>query len=66
MNIFVNGSQMHINHPVSLLELLKNLNYSNQKIAVELNNEIIPRSSYANKIIVAKDRIEIITAVGGG
>jgi len=42
------------------------LNYSNQKIAVELNNEIIPRSSYANKIIVAKDRIEIITAVGGG
>lgn len=66
MKIFVNGSPLHTNHSVSLLELLENLNYSNQKIAVELNNEIIPRSSYANKIIVAEDRIEIITAVGGG
>jgi len=66
MKIMVNGTLININHPVSLLELLKDLNYSNQKIAVELNNEIIPRSSYANKIIVAEDRIEIIVAVGGG
>jgi len=66
MKIIVNGNLISINHPVSLLELLKDLNYSNQKIAVELNNEIIPRSSYANRIIVAEDRIEIIIAVGGG
>ena len=39
---------------------------NNEKIAIEVNNEIVPRSQLKNKLIVDGDNIEIITAVGGG
>jgi len=66
MEIVVNGSKINMAQNITILELIKNLNYSDKKIAVELNSEIISRSSYTNKIIVDGDKIEIITAIGGG
>jgi len=42
------------------------LGHANKKIAVEVNEEIIPRSQLKNKLVVDGDKIEIINAVGGG
>ena len=66
MNITLNGKDKK-NIPNSTLEaLLIDLGYENKKIAVEVNNEIIPRSQLRNKLLVDGDKIEIINAVGGG
>jgi len=42
------------------------LGYANKKFAVEVNEEIVPRSQLRNKLVVDGDKIEIINAVGGG
>jgi len=46
--------------------LLNELDQSSKKVAIEVNEEIIPRSQYKNKLVVDGDKIEIINAVGGG
>jgi sulfur carrier protein len=37
-----------------------------RRIAMEVNEEIVPRSSYAHHIFQSGDAIEIVHAVGGG
>jgi len=66
MEIEINGLQMKIHQSLTVDELISSLNYLNKKIAIEVNGEIIPRSTYSNKIIVDGDKVVIINAVGGG
>jgi sulfur carrier protein len=37
-----------------------------QRVAVEVNLEIVPRSQHANRSLSAGDRVEIVRAIGGG
>jgi len=66
MKIIINGKEKNYISEITLEELINELSDSNKKFAVELNEEIIPRSQLQNKLIVDGDKIEIITAVGGG
>jgi len=66
MNVIINGSINSINTNITVIDLLQQLGLQNQKIAVELNEEIISRSEYPKKIIFENDKIEIIQAIGGG
>ena len=66
MEILVNGQEKKYNYNLSLEDLIMELGLNNEKIAIEVNNEIVPRSQLKNKLIVDGDNIEIITAVGGG
>ena len=45
--------------------LIKNLDL-NGKYAIEINQNIIPRSQYSDKKINSGDKIEIVQAIGGG
>ena len=42
------------------------LGHDDKRVAIEVNEEIVPRSHLKNKLVVDGDKIEIITAVGGG
>jgi len=66
MKITLNGQEKEYNIDLTLEALLSDLGYVNKKIAVEVNEEIIPRSQIGNTLVVDGDRIELIIAVGGG
>ena len=62
----VNGETIILLEKTSLLELLQRNGYVTDKIAVELNGEIIPRSRYSSVILTDADKLEIVSFVGGG
>ena len=50
----------------SVTVLLAQLTLQGARVAVELNQEIIPRSEYPTRTLKPGDRIEIVQAIGGG
>ena len=46
--------------------LVRTLGLDARKVAVELNLEIVPRSTYAGARLTDGDRLEIVQFVGGG
>ena len=66
MKIFLNGQEINIDNNVNAYQLLSEMGYQDRRIALEINCEVIPKSEYSNKIIVENDKVEIISAIGGG
>jgi sulfur carrier protein len=66
MQIQVNGEPLEVAEQSNLSDLVAQLELSSKRIAIELNLEIIPRSSHADTPLKAGDRIEIVHAIGGG
>ena len=66
IQILVNGKTKQINTTMSLQQLIGDLELSQQRIAVELNHEIVPHSDYSAHHLQAGDKIEIVRAIGGG
>ena len=65
MKVLINGSSYSVKESCSLDSLIKNLDL-NGKYAIEINQNIIPRSQYSDKKINSGDKIEIVQAIGGG
>lgn len=51
---------------LSLMQYLEENSISPQRIAVELNEEILPRANYADAVLKDGDVVEIVNFVGGG
>jgi sulfur carrier protein len=66
MQIILNGNIHPLNNRTTLHDLVSSLNCNNGKIAVAVNQNIIPRSSYLNTWLDDGDRVEIVTAFQGG
>lgn len=62
----VNGELKKLSTKVFLAEFLQREGYAPEKVAVELNGEIIPRREYASTIVTDADKLEIVCFVGGG
>jgi sulfur carrier protein len=52
--------------PLSVLGLLTELGLDSRKVAVERNEEIVPRSGYAETKLSSGDQLEIVHFIGGG
>ena len=52
--------------PAQLYQLVEALGLKSDRIAVELNGEIVPRSTWTQTAISEGDRLEIVHFVGGG
>ena len=66
MQITVNGKPETFDDEMSVTELLARLKIEPIRVAVEINEDIIPRETFAGRVIRDGDRIEIVTFVGGG
>jgi len=66
MEIYVNERPYTFHLGGSLATLVEELGCAQQRIAVEYNGRIVPQGQYSSQLISAGDKIEIITAVGGG
>lgn len=66
MNINVNGESHDVPEDCSARSLVEILGMQNDKIAMEVNREIVPRSQYDDFTFSENDQIEIVRAIGGG
>jgi len=66
MTIVLNGEKQQVTANTSISQLLKNLNLENKRLAVEINQQIIPRSEFDQHILNEMDKVEIVQAIGGG
>ena len=62
----VNGKQIQLTSEMSVADYLEQNNYQIKRIAVELNEEILPKYSYSDTMLKDGDRLEVVTFVGGG
>jgi thiazole synthase len=66
MNIVVNGDHREVGEQATVANLVAELGLTGKRIAVELNQEILPFQEYATHILNAGDKLEIVQAIGGG
>ena len=66
MNIKLNGEKFIVDEKLSLIDFLKNNNIDEKNIVIEINKKIITKSLWKEYRLNDNDKIEIITAVGGG
>ena len=64
--ITVNGKQIQLTSEMSVADYLEQNNYQINRIAVEMNEEILPKYSYSETMLKDGDRLEVETFVGGG
>jgi len=64
--IQLNGDPYEINGRTNLNELLNNLKIEKNKVAVEVNGEIVQRDKYEKLVLNKDDKVEIVHFIGGG
>lgn len=65
MQIIVNGETAVI-EPMSVHHYLESIAINPQRVAVELNLDILPKAAYSTTTLQDGDRMEIVHFVGGG
>ena len=66
IKIKINGKIKFINQDSNLSEVLKNLKIPLNKVAIELNEEIIDKKKISKIKLNKDDKIEIVHFIGGG
>ncbi len=65
MRIQLNGEDREV-EAATVADLVARFGFDPQKVAIERNLTIVPRSLYAATVLEPGDRIELVTFVGGG
>jgi sulfur carrier protein len=70
MNLHINGEERLFDHtppePFTLAALVESLNMKPDRVAVELNREIVPRDRWPQTQLKEGDHLEVVHFVGGG
>jgi sulfur carrier protein len=66
MNITLNGEKKEVLDNIMVLGLLELLNIQHQRVAVELNREIVKKDRYATTTIKEGDSLEVVSFMAGG
>lgn len=62
----VNGEQIELTKETTLEAFLIEQGYNIQRIAVERNDEIVPRENFSELMLNQSDVIEVVHFMGGG
>ena len=66
MEIIVNGERRCVAESTTIAQLLEHLGLAGKYVAVEVNQQVVPRARHAEHRVRAGDTLEIVTLVGGG
>jgi len=66
MKLLINGENREFNSQLSLSSLVEQLGMKTDRVAIELNRNIVPREHWAETNLNDGDRLEIVHFVGGG
>jgi thiamine biosynthesis protein ThiS len=66
MKILLNNKSTLLDDGLTIKRLLDKIDIRHKYFAVEVNEQIIPKSNHESFLIKEGDKIEIVTAIGGG
>lgn len=66
MKIFLNGEERGFLDGLTVSALLEGIGIQKERVAVELNLEIVPKKNFEDTVLKDGDRVEIVNFVGGG
>lgn len=66
MQVVINGENRNFEAPLTLAGLVQALGMKTDRVAVELNRDIVPRDQWDRTQLADGDRLEIVHFVGGG
>jgi len=66
MIIILNGENKQLDTGTTIEQLLQILSLSDKRLAIEINEQIIPRGDFNNHALHESDMVEIVQAIGGG
>ncbi len=66
MTITVNGQKKDVPEGITVLGLLERLDIKRERVAVEVNEEIVLKATYGSTSVNEGDRIEVVQFMGGG
>lgn len=66
MKVVINGEDRSFESPLTLAGLVQALGMKMDRVAVELNRDIVPRDRWDQTQLADGDRLEIVHFVGGG
>ena len=64
--ILVNGEPRRVSAGVNITQMLAELGLDPQRVAVERNRDVVPRSSLGEVMVEDGDQYEMVHFVGGG
>jgi len=66
MEIVVNGEPRRVDDALTASDLIEELELGGKRLAVEINEELVPRSELPGYRLSPGDAVEIVVAIGGG
>ena len=66
MQIEINGELKIVREQLTAQQLLQELGIADKRLALEVNQEIVSRSTLSEHVLEPGDKVEIIHAIGGG
>ncbi|MEM7135408.1 MAG: sulfur carrier protein ThiS [Myxococcota bacterium] len=66
MRLLVNGEERHVDANTTVSALLATLGLADQLVAVERNQEVVPRAQHSSTELADGDQVEVVHFVGGG
>lgn len=66
INITINGDTHRLAEELNLIDLLVKFEIEEDKVAIEHNLEIVPKSTFDSVIVADGDSLEIVHFIGGG
>ena len=66
VNIVINGKRADVADNLTVEQLLIDLDYKCEKVAVAVNSAFVPRSAYAETFVKDGDGLDVVAPVQGG
>ena len=66
MQIILNGETREVPENATAAQLIEILDLTGKRLAMEVNQEIVPRSTFEQHTLSQGDMVEIVHAIGGG
>jgi thiamine biosynthesis protein ThiS len=66
MDIMLNGERRTVPDGITVFGLLELLNIQHQRVAVELNREIVKKDKYGSTAVKEGDSLEVVSFMAGG
>jgi thiamine biosynthesis protein ThiS len=66
MNITLNGEQRAVPDGLTVAELLQHLGIQPERVAVEINLDVVRKTTYQERSVTDGDSVEVVQFMGGG
>lgn len=66
MQVTVNGRTLEVDDGITVAGLLERMAVDARRVAIERNQDVVPRKTWAACALADGDRVEVVTFVGGG